>query len=486
MTPTPPLSPLEARWLAEVVRRHEDRNGLLEDSAALRAARAAPPELGERILRRADVLGEREGWREAIRRWHGRARLGLLAAAVLALVFGFGAAAGVLGDGSRPVNVVWALGGLLGVHLASLLLWLLGMLLAGRSRGASLQIGGLLGRLWLRLVAALDRSPAAEGLPAALGHLLGRSRLATWGLGAITHGLWTLALAGAAGGVLLLLATRSYGFVWETTILPDEAFVRLTGALGSLPALIGFPVPDAATVAASGSAAGPGGMLAEAGRRAWAGWLLGALLVYGVLPRLLLTIACALLWWRGVRTLALDLALPGYARLRARLLPDSERIGVRDPAPRLMPRPGRHGPLPGGGGEAALVALELGADLTWPPPAADEEAMAIAAADAGRLDSREQRRGVLARFAERPPHRLLVAVDARATPDRGSLGLVAELADHAVQTRVWALGDSTARAERLALWRRGLAGLGFAPEALITDAAAARAWLLRPGPETRS
>src|SRR5690606_7205235 len=137
-SPLSPLSPLEARWLAEVVRRHEDRNGLLEDSAALLAARVAPPELDERILRRADVLGEREGWREAIRRWHGRARLGLLAAAVFALVFGFGAAAGVLGDGSRPVNVVWALGGLLGVHLVSLLLWLLGMLLAGRSRGASL------------------------------------------------------------------------------------------------------------------------------------------------------------------------------------------------------------------------------------------------------------------------------------------------------------------------------------------------------------
>jgi len=29
-------------------------------------------------------------------------------------------AAGALGDGSRPVNVVWAVGGLLGVHLISL------------------------------------------------------------------------------------------------------------------------------------------------------------------------------------------------------------------------------------------------------------------------------------------------------------------------------------------------------------------------------
>jgi hypothetical protein len=458
-----PLTSFESRWLAEVVRRHEERHGPLGDAAECLAAREVPAALEARILHRADALGAREGWRDAILRWHGRARMVLAVAAVLALVFGFGAAAGVLGDGSRAVNVVWALGGLLGVNVFSLLLWLAATALPVRG-GVAPPKGGALGGVWLRVVAALDRSPAAAAVPQALAGLTGRSRIAQWGLGCVTHTLWALALTGAVSGVLALLATRRYGFVWETTILPGDLFVGLTTALGALPSWLGFPVPDPATVVASGDAP----MLDEAGRRAWAGWLVGALLVYGLLPRLLLALACGGLWVAALRRLKLDLARPGYARLRATLMPDSERIGVSDPEPAVMPRPLRHAAHEGASGTAALVALELGTDLAWPP------ARVPAALDAGRLDSREQRRAALSRFAANVPGRLLVAIDPRRTPDRGNLGLIAELADHAAETRVWAVGGDTSR---LALWRDGLTRLGFAPDALILDAAAAQRWL---------
>ena len=160
--------------------------------------------------------------------------------------------------------------------------------------------------------------------------------------------------------------------------------------------------------------------------------------------------------------------------------------------------------------------------------------------DGGRLDSREQRRAAREFFAAHPPRRLLVAVDARQTPDRGSLGLIAELADHAQSIRVWLAGldvreaaDSgtagsadrgpaaadgaaergagAAQAGRLRQWREGLAGIGLvgaAPddanvgytvdgatgqagrgvgaegEVVLMDAAAARAWL-QHGDEAR-
>ena len=486
------LSPFEARWLAELVRRHEERHGALEDRSALVAARTAAPDFETRVLRRATELGAREGWRAAILRWHGRARLALGGAAVLALVLGFGAAAGVLGDGSRAVNVVWALGGLLGVNLLSLLLWVLATVLQARRARVGPHAGGALGRLWLWLVSAFDRSPAAADLPLALGSLLGQGRVASWGLGAVSHGLWALALLGAALGVVTLLATRLYGFVWETTILPADVFVSLTEVLGRLPAALGFPVPDAATVAASGDAP----MLQEGGRRAWAGWLLGALLVYGVLPRVLLAAACAGLWLSALRALRLDLSRAGYARLRPLLLPDSERIGVRDPEHKRsgwLPRPAV---TPEGAGAAALVALELGADLSWPPsvpelvgahPGAPNED--FVRCDAGRLDSGEQRRAALQRFSAHPPRRLLIAVDPRRTPDRGNLGLIAELVEHALDTRVWALaaapGPEQPAASRLPQWREGLARLGFAPEALLLDASAARDWLLAQDAEHR-
>ena len=278
--------------------------------------------------------------------------------------------------------------------------------------------------------------------------------------------------------MLLLLATRRYGFVWETTILPAGVFVSLTDVLGRLPGGLGFPVPDAAMVMASGDAP----MLEEAGRRAWAGWLLGAVLVYGVLPRTLLALVCVVLWRRSLRGVRLDLGRPGYARLRPLLLPDSERIGVRDPEPAAMPRPERHAVALASAGSPVLLALELGSDLPWPPalPAAVAgDGAAFAAFDAGRLDSREQRHAALARFAARPPCRLLIAVDPRRTPDRGNLGVIAELADHALETRIWAQGsDAASAATRLPMWREGLARLGFAPDAVILDAQTARDWLL--------
>ena len=303
-------------------------------------------------------------------------------------------------------------------------------------------------------------------------------------MGAANHALWCGALAGATLGVLALLATRRYGFVWETTILPADSFVALSAALGALPGMIGFPVPDAATVLASGDAP----MLDEAGRRAWAGWLVGAMTIYGVLPRLALALLCFWLWRRATAAIVLDLGRPGYARLRPLLMPDSERIGVRDPEPAAMPHPQRHAAVAHGDGGAVAVAIELGDDLAWPHAlAAADDATAVPAwEDGGRLDSREQRRGARARFAAHPPVRLVVAVDARQTPDRGSLGLIAELADHAQATRVWLAGIDAAaeQAGRLRQWREGLAGIGLGEAAVLVDARAAWVWLER-GDEVR-
>ena len=80
----------------------------------------------------------------------------------------------------------------------------------------------------------------------------------------------------------------------------------------------------------------------------------------------------------------------------------------------------------------------------------------------------------------------MVAVDARQTPDRGSLGLIAELADHAQATRVWLAGIDAAaeQAGRLRQWREGLAGIGLDEAAALMDAGAACGWLER-GDEAR-
>lgn len=445
--PLPSLSRVDRLWLTEAVRLREEHAGPLDDEEANRQARAGGGDLPTLIERRALWLARRDGLLEALRHWRQGARLGAVALAVLAVFTGAGLAFAALGDGQRPVNVFWALGSLLGLNLLTLLGWLLGLTLAGDS-------GGALGRLWLWLSEKLARDARAAQLAPALPVLLQRQRLGRWLLGLGVHGLWLLAMACALLMLLALLATRRYGFVWETTILGDSAFLGLTQALGALPALLGFGVPDAEQIRASGTLAGD----LESARRQWAGWLVGVVLVYGLLPRLLLAALCLWRWRRGRAALAIDLEQPSYRLLRERLQPPSERLGIRDAAPAQLHAPSAGAQLDAGAG-AVLVAVELDGSRAWPPP------LPKGVADAGVLDDREGRRRLLDQLTRFPPVRLAIACDPRRSPDRGTLALLGELSRCAAATRVWLLQAPAGEAldsARLDAWHQALDALGLA------------------------
>jgi hypothetical protein len=440
-TEKPSLDLLQRLWLSEAIRLREEQAGPLEDGEANRRARAAGGNLAARIQARALLLAQRDGLLLALRHWLQGARLALVTLSLLALLSGTGLALAALGDGQRPVNVFWALGSLLGLDLLLLLGWALGLLLAGDNASA-------LGRMWLWLSDKLARDARAAQLGPALLLLLQRARLGRWGLGVLVHGLWLLALLAALLSLLALLATRRYGFVWESTILGGDTFITLTQALGALPALLGFSQPDAELIRASGA----GALTSEAARHGWAAWLLGVLLVYGLLPRLLLMLLCLWRWRRGSARLTLDTGRPGYDLLRERLLPSSERLGVCDAAPtpatRAPATPGRQGSQ-----GALLVAVELDERRPWPP------SLPTSVGDAGVIDSREQRQRLLEQLSRFPPARLLVACDPRRSPDRGSLALLGELARSAGATRIWLLPAPPGEAldaARLADWHDAL------------------------------
>lgn len=439
------LNPIpDPLWLAETLRLTEEQAGPLEDAEACRQARAGGGDLQQRILARAAVLARRDGLDLAATHWRQGAGLALLLLAVLALASGAGLAFAALGDASRPVNLLWALGSLLGLHLFSLAAWLFSLRLGGAA-------GSALGRLWLGLGARLARDARSVLLGPALLALLGRAGLQRWALGLLSHGLWLLALLAALALLLAMLASRRYGFVWETTLLPADSFAALIHALGAGPALLGFAQPDLELLRASGEAVVAG----EAARQTWASWLLGVFLVYGLLPRALLALLCLWRWRSGLARLALDLEQPGYSRLRARLLPASERLGVSDLAPAQL-----HQPQAGQAGQARrgalLVAVELDPRQPWPP------ALPGDIDDAGVLDDGASRRALLERLATQPAARLLIACDPRRSPDRGSLGLLGELARGAGQTRVWLLPappGETLDPARLGDWQTALAAL---------------------------
>lgn len=435
------MTELNNLWLTETIRLREEHAGPLDDPEANRVARSAGGDLLARIQRRALWLAERDGLSDALRHWLQGARLALLVLAVLAVVSGAGLAFAALGNGQAPVNVFWALGSLLGLNLILLLSWALGLVFAGEH-------GATLGRLWLWLSEKLARDAKAAQLAPALLLLLQRHKLNRWALGVLVNGVWLLAMFSALVILLALMATRRYGFVWETTLLGADTFVTLTQALGALPALLGFNVPTVEMIRASGDAA----LNIESARQAWATWLVGVLVVYGLLPRLLLALLCLWRWKRGRARLHLDLNLPGYAQLRERLMPTSERLGISDAAPeQLHHEQSTASELQSEG--ALLVAIELDGQRPWPP------SLPKTVSDAGILDSRESRQRLLEQLSRFPAARLVIACDPRRSPDRGSLALIAELARNASATRIWLLQAPPGEAldaERLGDWHVAL------------------------------
>lgn len=453
------------RWIAEAVRLHEREHGRLDDQQEVDRLRSAGCRGESAILRRARFLAATTGLDEAVEQWRAALRWGWLAMATLALISGALAAFGVLGDSQRQVNIIWTLLALLGINALMLLFWLVGVAQRGPAGG------GALGRLWWlvgRLGAPARRVTAAQAM-VSLGRRCDRHR---WLLSVTTHGFWALYTLAALLALLVALSLRAYDFVWETTILSPQVFVQLVDMIGWLPGTLGFATPDEAMVRASELNAAVGD---EALRRTWSSWLTGSLLVYGLLPRLaLLALSSLLLAWR-TRRCRLDPARPEWAVLRERLSPDSQAGGVVDPdthagsASRLQSDPAASGP-------PVAVALELGTGIEW--PVADwPRGMEVL----GPADDRNRRQAVQKQLHQTRPTRLLAAVDARLSPDRGLLHSLAEWSSCSAATGVWLLAHGQAGDERQQSWRDALTEAGLPASSCFTTERSARDWLTGGG-----
>ncbi|SDT06005.1 DUF2868 domain-containing protein [Pseudomonas prosekii] len=415
------MTELNNLWLTETIRLREEHAGPLDDLEANRLARSAGGDLPTRIQRRALWLAERDGLTGALKHWLQGARLALVLMVVLALVSGAGLAFSALGNGSQPVNIFWALGTLLGLNLILMISWALGLVFAGEH-------GAALGRLWLWLSEKFARDAKAAQLPPALLLLLQRHKLNRWALGSLVNGLWLLIMLSTLSMLVLMMATRRYDFIWESTLFGADFFAALTDALAAVPHALGWSAPRVDMIRVTLDT----DYNRELVRQSWAIWLVGAVLIYGVLPRLVLMLLCRWRWKRGRAALRLDPTLPGYAQLRERLMPTSERLGISDAAPEQLHRV-ESGVSALQSDGALLVAIELDEQRPWPPQ------LPKSVSNAGILDSRESRHKLLEQLSRFPPARLAIACDPRRSPDRGSLALIGELARNASATRVWLL-----------------------------------------------
>ncbi|CAN7380708.1 DUF2868 domain-containing protein [Variovorax sp. LjRoot84] len=441
--------------IAEALQLVEEA-GPLDDAQAVREAMALRSDGCGRIIERACLLGQRIGLLNELERARAWAPWVLLALVALIVAGGLTLAGSVVGGSARSINVVVALASLLGLHLLTLLLWLFGLLVPLGSFNASF------GWLWLALTARVAGGKRGQTpiLLRAATRLLARARLLPWALGFASHAIWSLSFAVMLAVLLFALAFRNYTLSWETTILDPAFFVRGVQLLGAAPAWLGFPVPDAQTVLSP--------LAAAAGQRAWALWLTGCIVVYGLLPRLFFALLCALVWQARKKALAPDLSQPYYRRLLARFEAMAPRQIV-DADPGRLP----HGAATGlAAGETAdtlmAIGFELPDELPWPPAA-----LAAAGAQVLRIDgSASARRELLDTLARLRPRRVLVGCNAASSPDRGTERFLREVASLSSECRLWLLGgDAQATRQRWHAWLAdaGLEGIvaSDAPEAAL-------------------
>lgn len=417
------------RLLAEAVRVHEQGGSApIEHDGAQAAARAAGGDFEARVVRRARALPEAKALDDALHQVRRAALLAVFVGTVLAVAGGAGAARAALAVApGHAVNFFLLLIGLLGLQTLLLLGWLI-MIGARPHALAAGSLGGLVLAVGQRLARRLHRGPHAVSAARAIGAVMARGTLGRWTLSAVSHWLWLVFNVAALVVVVILLSARSYTFTWETTILSERTYVPLTEAIAFLPRLAGFTVPDAAQIAASragdrGPAAGD-----PSASEAWSGLLVGALVVYGVGPRLLLLGLALSLRRIAARRYRLDLSRPGFARLRPGLVPETRSLGVvdaddagaapSDAAPPVHGEPGTGPPV--------VVGFEIDSpESGWPPARRD-----VHWNDLGIVDDRGgQQRAVAGLAGAAPrPSAVVVVADLTATPDRGMQRFLRELA----------------------------------------------------------
>lgn len=405
------------RLLTESVRQLELMRGQpFEEPSAQAAGQAANGHLEQRLVARAEALQCAPALRTAMQQLSHMLGLSAGVLLLLALIAGVGAAQLAFGvESAQPINVYWLLTVLLALPLFTLLLWLLLLFIP---RGFS---GNLLGKLVVNTGRWLSRRlHSGDEMLTAVSRA--RSRLllqggSYWLFSTLSHALWLAYLVGVLAVTLVLLSIRQYGFIWETTILSADSYIALTRLLSGPLEWLGFPTPQAEQIAASRWV---NGALTTHNAGAWSGFIVGCLMVYGVLPRLLCLLSSLLLYRHACRRVRLDINLPGYARLQDSLQPYSQSLGVVDPETE---------PLAAGqlATQPAIVALEAELPAEWPP------ALGHQWLELGLIDDRRSRSRVLEQLAQSEPSpdrvagTLVIVCSLTMTPDRGIGRMIEQL-----------------------------------------------------------
>lgn len=188
---------------------------------------------------------------------------------------------------SGQVNIFWLFIILLGFHALNVIVWSVTMMATMRQHTNSK--GMLLNLLIFFNKKISKHSHINKDVSEAYLHWQCPTHSNKWLIGSLSHAAWGCYLLAGWLMTLLLLLTNQVNFVWETTLLSDDAFVQLTQTLSLLPQWFGIALPNQFDILASRV-----DLVSQtsATRQHWANFLLASIMFYGVLPRLVFTILC--------------------------------------------------------------------------------------------------------------------------------------------------------------------------------------------------
>jgi len=450
-------------WLCEAIHLRESQWGPLDDSKARLLAQHERSPLAK-VVSRAQTLSHGIGLTTTITTLSSAGWFAIFFILIAAVIAGTSMALTALGTGMQPVNIVWAVISLLGLNILSLILWCLTLI----SPTAS---GGRLVQLWPWLTRKLARGPNMGLAVQAWWSVWHQGHATRWLLSTGTHLIWMALSIAATVTLLFTLSTRQYDFVWETTVLSSEVFVRWIGYLSVIPQWFGFAVPDHDIVRASHSISQQN---AELSRRLWSGWLLGCIIIYGVLPRVLLALLSGLILKRYSH-LEPDLSSPYYSAVLSRI-PSSDLQTDGTPPLESILKTGldrNNNENDPWNSEHLLIAIELDPTDEWPPAG-----IGAALSFAIPVDSKTSRQQTLLNTANARPHNLVVTCDARHSPDRGTLRLIADLSAYSKRTLLW-LRHSQATHAHTEAWAIQLRTLPHIELCIGDDGLSIMQWLER-------
>lgn len=423
---------LKSLWLTETVRLIEKENGRFNDDEANRIARNEAGTLTTRLIKRAELLSEQNSLQQVQVGWLNSAKLSMIILLIIALLTGAGLAFSALAN--NPVNLYWALLCLLGVHFVSLFLWAISCIFVPNESGS------LLIHIWLWLANKLSqKKTVSQVLPAFITLFSDKIR---WLVGLIVNLLWTVILFSALVILVILLSTKNYSFEWQTTLLSADSVIRLTYLLGWLPSTLGFTLPDTDMIRVSAKA-----MTDAEIRSAWAIWLLGIFIVYGLGVRITLFIFCWLKWVIGCQNITLNLQEREYQQLANELQPVAVKSIVDQEHQHDDVRLGNQQINKITGSKQYLLAIDM--EPSWVPP---EQSLFL-----GFLNNNEQRKSILEFLQQNPAEKLLIAIDTDRSPDRGMLNLIQVLTSKSSQSKLWFVNQG----RQFENWQEGIPKLGI-------------------------